>query len=331
MIISKTPFRISFFGGGSDYPEWYRENGGCVVSTTIDKYCFISLRNLPNFFEHNYRIVYSLIENVKNIRDINHPSVREVLTWKKINIGLEIHHDGDLPARSGLGSSSAFTVGLLNALEAYEGKIISKKKLATDAINIEQNIIKEKVGSQDQIACSYGGFNKITFNYDNSFSVDPIILLKNRSSELNKNLMLFFTGKTRIAAEIAADKINNIKNRSKELFEIMKMVDNCINIIQTKNSNLDEIGYLLDQTWKIKKSLSSKVSNNFIDDIYDLAKNNGALGGKLLGAGGGGFILFYVPLEKQKNIIKALNKLTYVPFKFENEGSSIVLYEPNGL
>jgi D-glycero-alpha-D-manno-heptose-7-phosphate kinase len=330
MIVSKTPFRISFFGGGSDYPAWYLENGGAVISTTIDKYCFISCRPLPKFFDHNHRIVYSIIESVKNINEIQHPSVREVLNWKRIKTGLEIHHDGDLPARSGLGSSSAFTVGLLNALEALEGKIISKKDLAKNAIHIEQNIINENVGSQDQVATSYGGLNKIKFNNDNSFNVEKIIIHPQRYKELDDNLLLFFTGTTRFASTIAEEQIKNIKNTSNQINEMVEMVDHSISILRN-NDSIDEFGKLLNKSWVLKKTLSTKISNNLIDNIYETALSNGALGGKLLGAGGGGFILFYVPKKKQKAVRQALDKLNNVPFNFDNQGSSIVLYEPNGL
>ncbi len=330
MIISKTPYRISFFGGGSDYPAWYLENGGSVISTSIDKYCFISCRPLPNFFDHNYRIVYSVIENVKNIDEIVHPSVRAILKWKEIKIGLEIHHNGDLPARSGLGSSSAFSVGLLNALEALNGKIISKKKLSQDAIYIEQEIINENVGSQDQIATAYGGFNKIMFNRNNSFDVEKIVIQPHRYKELNDNLLLFFTGTTRYASSIAKDQIQNIKNTTSQINAMVDMVDHSINILHS-NETIDEFGKLLHESWLLKKTLSNKISNTLIDNIYETALLNGALGGKLLGAGGGGFILFYVPKNKQKAVKTALKKFNHVPFSFENQGSSIALYEPNGL
>ena len=329
MIISKTPFRISFFGGGSDYPTWVKKFGGSVISASIDKYCFISCRSLPNFFEHNYRIVYSKIENVKKPDEIKHPSVRNILIWKKMLNGLEIHYDGDLPARSGLGSSSAFSVGLINAIEAYKGNMISKKELAKQAIHLEQNIIGENVGSQDQIASAYGGLNKISLNKDGTFKVKKIILEKKVLNKLNENFMLFFSGRTRIASSIAKEQIENISKNEKQIHQMVNMVDVSINLL-LKN-DLDSFGKLLNETWQMKKSLSNKISNAEIDEIYSLGIKNGALGGKLLGAGGGGFILFYAKKKDHLKIKNALSKLTFVPFNFENLGSSIVLYEPNGL
>ena len=331
MIITRTPYRISFFGGGTDYPGWFNKHNGAVLSTSINKYCFISCRRLPQFFEHKFRIVYSKIESVSNINEILHPSVRETLLFNKVKDGLEIHHDGDLPARSGLGSSSSFTVGLLNALEAQQGKLISKNELAKKAIHIEQNLIRENVGSQDQIATAYGGFNKISFFNNGEFFVQPIITSNERIQELNNNLMLFFTHTTRIASEIAAHHISNINKKNKELKLMFEMVNEAISLIQDQNEPIEKFGNLINETWKLKKSVSNKVSNEFIDNIYDQALKGGALGGKLLGAGGGGFILFFVPPKKQKKVIEKLKNLVHVPFKFENQGSSVVLFEPNGL
>ena len=331
MIITRTPFRISFFGGGTDYPPWFRKNGGSVLATTIDKYCYITCRHLPPFFEHKHRIVYSVIESVRELDQIKHPAVREVLRWAAINSGLEIHHDGDLPARSGLGSSSAFTVGLINALAALEGRIVSKEKLAMDSIHIEQNIIQENVGSQDQISASYGGFNKIKFNQDDSFDVQPIILDHSRKVELESHLMLFFTGLSRIASEVAAAKIANLDKREFELNRMHRMVDESIKILQEHQIPIEEFGYLLDQSWKLKRALSDKVSSQMIDALYAKAIEAGALGGKILGAGGGGFLLLFVKPERQAEVKAALNDLVYVPFKFENSGSKVVLYQPNGL
>lgn len=330
MIISRTPFRISFFGGGTDYPAWYRENGGMVLATTIDKYCYINCRYLPPFFEHKHRIVYSNIENVKSIEEIQHPSVRAVLNYYQFQDGIEIHHDGDLPARSGLGSSSSFTVGLINVIKALNGKYISKEELAREAINIEQNVINECVGSQDQISAAFGGFNHIEFMQNDTFQVRPIILRKGRLKELNDNLMLFFTGLSRNAPEVAESQINNFKNRETELMRIKDMVYEAISILESENS-LSGFGNLLHETWVNKRKLSSKVSNTEIDDIYNVAMANGAVGGKLLGAGGGGFMLFFVPPEKQEKIAEKLNHLVHVPFEFEGMGSRIVLYQPDGL
>jgi D-glycero-alpha-D-manno-heptose-7-phosphate kinase len=330
VIISRTPFRISFFGGGTDYPAWYREHGGMVLATTIDKYCYINCRYLPPFFEHKHRIVYSKIENVQNIDQINHPSVRAVLNYYKFQEGLEIHHDGDLPARSGLGSSSSFTVGLINVIKALNGKYISKEVLAREAINIEQNVINECVGSQDQISAAFGGFNYIEFMQNDTFQVRPVILKKDRLKELNGNLMLFFTGLSRNAPEIAKSQISNFKKREIELMRIKEMVHEAISILESENS-ITDFGKLLHETWSNKRKLSSQVSNAQIDEIYDTAMKNGAVGGKLLGAGGGGFILFFVPPEHQAKITEKLSHLVHVPFEFENSGSRIVLYQPNGL
>jgi len=331
MIITRTPFRVSFFGGGTDYPPWFRKSGGAVLATTIDKYCYITCRHLPPFFEHKHRIVYSVIESVRDIDEIKHPAVREVLRWAGIDRGLEIHHDGDLPARSGLGSSSAFTVGLVKALAALDGRIICKEKLASDSIHIEQNIIKENVGSQDQISAAFGGLNKIVFNPNDSFDVEPIILDHERKVALESHLMLFFTGLSRIASEVAESKIANLSNREKELNRMYQMVDEAIDILQDQDSSIEEFGYLLDQSWNLKRSLSEKVSNQEIDSLYAKAMQAGAIGGKLLGAGGGGFLLLFVKPELQEKVKFALANLVHVPFKFENSGSRVVLYQPNGL
>lgn len=330
MIVTRTPFRISFFGGGTDYPTWFQEHGGVVVATTIDKYCYISCRYLPPFFEHKYRIVYSRIENVVDPAEIQHPSVRAVLQYMGCKDGLEVHHDGDLPARSGLGSSSSFTVGLLNALKALNGSYISNEDLATLAIHIEQDVIKENVGSQDQISAAYGGFNRIEFLRNGRFRVNPVILHEDRLEGFQGSLMLFFTGFSRIASEIAKSKIDNISQRKKELTRMKEMADEAISILQG-NGSLDEFGYLLDQGWQYKKSLSDRVSTAQIDQIYEAAREAGALGGKLLGAGGGGFMLFFVRPEDQPRVRKCLDNLIHVPFRFENSGSRVVLYQPNGL
>ena len=331
MIITRTPFRISFFGGGTDYPEWYRDHGGAVLATTIDKYCYITCRPIPPFFEHKHRIVYSYIENVREIEQINHPSVKAVFKWANIEDGLEIHHDADLPARSGLGSSSAFTVGLIHALYALRGKMVSNERLAKDAIHIEQDLIGESVGSQDQISAAYGGLNKIDFHIDNTFNVQPLILPVHRREELLCNLMLFFTGFSRIADEIAKSKIVNMKNRKTELLSIREMVDEAITILNNSESNIEEFGKLLDESWKCKRSLSDRVSTPEIDQIYEHAKHAGAIGGKVLGAGGGGFMLLFVLPENQSAVRERLKKLVHVPFKFDNSGSRVVIYQPNGL
>jgi len=331
MIITRTPFRISFFGGGTDYPKWFTSNGGQVLATSINKYCYISCRKLPPFFEHKHRIVYSQLECVNDIDQINHPAVKAIFTKKNIQVGLEIHHDGDLPARSGLGSSSSFTVGLLHALHALEGKMVSQSELAKEAIDVEQNILQEHVGSQDQISAAYGGFNKIIFVKDGSFNVEPIFLQSNRKKELNDHLMLFFTGFSRIADAIAKSKIENFDNRIDELAKIGSMVDLGMQILISPNTPISDFGVLLDEAWKNKRLLSNQVSTPSIDGIYEKAKAAGAIGGKLLGAGGGGFILLFVSPHLQESVRIALSNLVYVPFEFENTGSRVVLYQPDGL
>jgi D-glycero-alpha-D-manno-heptose-7-phosphate kinase len=331
MIISRTPFRISFFGGGTDYPAWFHENGGVVLASTIDKYCYISCRFLPPFFDHKFRVVYSKIENVREISQIEHPAAREVLKWLRCEKGLEIHHDGDLPARSGLGSSSSFTVGLINAVMALNGRYISKDELADSAIHLEQDALKENVGSQDQISVAHGGFNRIEFKRDNTYDVTPVVLPKSKLISLQNSLMLFFTGISRFSSEVAKTQIENIKKHESALHRMEEMVGEALTILNGRDDSLDDFGRLLDQAWKYKKSLSDKVSNSTIDQIYQEAVNVGALGGKILGAGGGGFILFYVRPENQSAVKTRLHNLIHVPFRFENTGSRIVLYQPDGL
>jgi D-glycero-alpha-D-manno-heptose-7-phosphate kinase len=331
MIITRTPFRISFFGGGTDYPAWYQEHGGLVLATTIDKYCYITCRHLPPFFEHKHRIVYSRIENVRRIEDIEHPAARAVLQWAGCQEGLEIHHDGDLPARSGLGSSSAFTVGLVHALAALEGRYIAKEELASKAIHIEQKIIRENVGSQDQVSAAFGGFNRIEFLPDDTFRVAPIILSKDRLHELQTHLMLCFTGFSRIASEVARSTIDNVRKREVELKRMQEMVDEAIRVMQPGNRPIEEFGRMLHENWKYKRSLSNKVSTAEIDAMYEAAIDAGALGGKILGAGGGGFLLLFARPEQQAQIRERLKGLIHVPFRFESFGSRVVLYSPNGL
>ncbi len=331
MIISKTPYRISFFGGGTDFPLWFKENGGSVLSTSIDKYCYISCRYLPKFFEHNYRFVYSTIEDVRSIDEIKHPAIKGVLQWMKWTDGIEMHHDGDLPARSGLGSSSSFTVGLINTLNAMRGKHSSKIDLANDAIFVEQNVIKETVGCQDQIAAAYGGFNRIDFFGENSFSVHPIIMQNSRIEELQNHLLLFFTGISRFSNDIEKSKVTNFSIKRDDLNRMQQMVPQAIDLLSDPQKDILEFGYLMNEAWRYKKSLSTEVSNPKIDEIYDSALKAGAIGGKLLGAGGGGFFLFFAQPKRHSEIKEKLAKLTYVPFKFEFAGSDIVLYQPNGL
>lgn len=329
MIITQTPYRISFFGGGTDYPTWFREYGGAVLSSSINKYCYISCRRLPPFFEHKHRIVYSQIESVREISEIHHPSVRAVLQQFNQEDGVEIHHDGDLPARSGIGSSSSFTVGMLKTMYAMQGRMISKYDLAAEAIHIEQNVIGEAVGSQDQIAAAYGGINKIVFHPNNSFTVEPIIMTSDRIREFNSNLLLFFTGFSRTAAVVAKTKIDNMQNKKRQLMVMKAFVDEGIGILQNERRNLDEIGSLLHESWKLKRELSDQVSNLAIDEIYQAGLDAGATGGKILGAGGGGFVLFYVQPEKQAAVRERLSKLIEVSFAFDYQGSRVSFYDPS--
>lgn len=323
MIISRTPFRISFFGGGTDYPDWYREHGGAVLSTTFDKYSYISCRELPPFFDHKHRIAYSKLEYVNDAKEIEHPAIRGIFNELNISKGMEIHCDADLPARSGLGSSSSFVVGMLQALKAQQGDYVSKDWLAKEAIRMEQSVLGECVGSQDQIAAAYGGFNFIEFKKGGDFEVTPLNISKERSDELNSHLLLFFTGFSRIASDIAKSKVANFIQRENELHAIRTQVDDAIDILKN-GRDIQEFGQLLDKAWRLKRNLSEKVSNNDIDQIYAKAKENGALGGKILGAGGGGFMLIFAAPDKHDNIIYALKELIHVPFQFENSGTQII-------
>jgi D-glycero-alpha-D-manno-heptose-7-phosphate kinase len=330
MIVSRTPFRVSLFGGGTDYPQWYRRHGGAVVGGAIDKYAYISLRTRPPFFEAKHRIVYAAIELVNDAAEICHPVVRALLQEFKISQGLEIHYNGDLPSRSGLGSSSSFTVGLLNALYAHLGRMSNKRHLAEEAIHIEQNVIGENVGSQDQVWAAYGGLNRIDFSPEGgSFDVTPLILPLGRRQALESNLLLFFTGLSRIASNVAKEKIANMERSEDQLRAMRAMVDESIGILQDETRPIDEIGRLLHESWQIKRSLADSVSNPQIDELYELALRHGALGGKLLGAGGGGFLLLYVPPERQAGLREQLSPRIAVPFRFESSGSKIVVYEPN--
>lgn len=327
MIISRTPFRISFFGGGTDYPVWYKKNGGSVLSTAINKYCYINCRILPPFFEHNIRVVYSQIENRNSYEEIRHPSVRETMRFLGIETGLEIHHDGDLPARSGLGSSSAFTVGLLHALYVLKGYAPVKKQLAEESIFIEQELIRETVGSQDQIAAAFGGLNHICFATDGGFHVHPVTISRERQKELTNHLMLFYTGVKRVASDVAQSYIAMTPDRGKQLKKIGGFVNEGLSIL-TGDQDIMDFGRLLHEAWLEKKSLSDKVSNSYVNHIYEAAMGNGAIGGKLLGAGGGGFLLLFVPPEYRKRVRLALNNLIHVPFDIDHSGSQIIFSEP---
>ena len=325
MVISQTPYRISFFGGGTDYPVWAREHGGAVLSTSINKYLYTSVRILPPFHEHKFRITYSKIENVRTIDEIVHPAVREVFRYLKITDGIELHNDSDLPARSGIGSSSSFVVGLLNALYALQGKIIDKESLALQSIYIEQTILKENVGCQDQIAASFGGFNHIKFHQNGAFSVEPVTVKESRMSELQRHLMLFYTGTTRVASVVAAEQIKNTPKKQSELRAIHQMVNEGINILNS-DAHITDFGKLLHEAWQMKRQLSDKITNSMIDEIYTAGLSAGAVGGKLLGAGSGGFMLMFVPPEKQFYVAEKLSKLLPINFSFETGGSKIIFY-----
>ena len=323
MLISKTPYRISFFGGGTDYPFWYRKYGGEVISTTIDKYIYLTCRNLPEFFDHKYRIVYSKIELAQNIDQIQHVVVRKLLKHLKFNQGLELHYDGDLPAQSGMGSSSSFIVGCINTLFNIQNLKLSKKKLAKVSVNFEQKILKEIVGSQDQIAASYGGFNSIKFLKDGSYIVRDLKIGKKIEKKLNDRLILLFTGNQRRANDIAKTYVNHLTTKKKnQMLEIQSFVNKAKKYL--KKGNLDDFGDLLNESWQKKKELSNNISSSLIDDIYHKAIKHGSLGGKILGAGGGGFFLFYIKDDKIENFKRAFKKYTLISFKFENEGSKII-------
>jgi D-glycero-alpha-D-manno-heptose-7-phosphate kinase len=326
MIFCRTPYRISLFGGGTDYPAWYRNNGGSVLSTTINKYSYITCRNLPPFFDYKYRIRYYQREETRTIDEIQHPSVRECLRFIGVSEGIDIVHHGDLPAQSGLGSSSTFTVGLLHALSAMKHEMWSKQELALSAIKIEQDYIGENVGSQDQTAAAFGGLNRIDFGGPNEVTVSPLILHPTKLKSLEDHQMLFFTGFSRSASNIAEEQIKNIPEKTNNLNQMKQLVDEAINILQKKEIKLEDLGCLLNEQWIIKQNMSSKITNPNINAIYKAGMNAGALGGKLLGAGGGGFILFLVKPELQKQIRKKLEHLLYVPIKFEQLGSQIIYY-----
>jgi len=323
MIISRTPFRISFFGGGTDYPDWYYKHGGAVLATTIDKYCYINCRYLPPFFDHRYCIVYSKVEHCQTVEEIAHPAVREALRYLEIQRGVEIHHDADIPARSGVGSSSAFTVGLLNALYALKGQMVSKHRLATESVHLEQDILKETVGSQDQVLAAYGGLNHIVFHQNGEISVTPITVGAERMKELASHLMLFYTGIKRTASNIAESFVTGIDDRRRQLRVMKDLVDESISIVSCDRDIL-EFGELLHEAWLAKRSLSASISNADVDALYDAARAAGAIGGKLIGAGGGGFFLLFVPPSKQPNVRETLNTLVHVPFKFDFSGSQII-------
>ena len=326
MIITKTPFRMSFFGGGTDMPEFFNENKGAVISTTFDKYAYVTVRHLPRFFDYTTEIKYSKTERVNKLDDIEHPMIRNAMKMLDMH-ELHISYDADLPGRTGLGTSSTFAVGLLNAFYSLKGKFASKKQLADDAINLERVLCDEAGGWQDQIAASFGGFNRIDFD-NNGYSVTPIIISPERKQRLSENLLLFFTGFTRFSADIQKKTKSTIDSKKQHLLKMLSLVDEAQNILEDKNVDLDSFGRLLDVTWKLKRQTGESVSKDSIDALYEKGLKAGALGGKLLGAGGGGFLLFYVRREDQKNVRNALSDLMEVPFDFENGGTRVVYYAP---
>lgn len=326
MIITKTPFRMSFFGGGTDMESFFKENGGSVLSTTFDKYCYVNVRHLPRFFDYSTELSYSKIERVTDVNDIEHPAIRNAMKMLDMH-ELRLTYEADLPARSGLGTSSSFAVGMLNAFYALKGKCASKKQLADEAIYLERVLCNEAGGWQDQIATSFGGFNRIDFNVD-GYAVRPIIISPERKRQLNNNLMLFFTGFTRFSSDMQkANKLDD-DSKKKQLKEMLVLVDEAESVLTDKSKDLDDFGRLLDVTWKIKRQTGKSVSTNHIDELYEKVIQAGALGGKLLGAGGGGFLVFYVQPEKQIEVKKAMKDLMYIPFKFEDTGTQVIYYGP---
>ena len=327
MIITKTPFRMSFFGGGTDMENYFRENGGAVLSTTFDKYCYVNVRHLPRFFDYSTEITYSKTERVSNIDDIQHPAIRNAMKMLDMH-ELRLSYEADLPARSGLGTSSSFAVGMLNAFYALKGKYADKKKLADEAIYLERVLCQEAGGWQDQIAASFGGFNRIDFN-ENGYEVYPVIISPERKKRLNANLLMFFTGFTRFSSDVQkANSSGGSKDKNAMLREMYSLVGEAEKVLTEKTAELADFGRLLDYTWKLKRQTGSAVSTNSIDDLYSRGIEAGALGGKLLGAGGGGFLIFYVQPEYQENVKKAMSDLLYIPFEFENGGTRVIHYTP---
>ena len=323
MIITKTPYRISFFGGGTDYPTWFEKHPGAVLTSSINKYSYIYYRKLPPFLDHLSQVVSYNMERIKCNSTIEHPLVKALLEYLSIKDGVSIYHDGDLPARSGLGSSSVFTVGALQALAALNKEPLSKHELAQEAIHVERHIVKDEVGLQDQVEAAFGGINKIEFYKDHSFKVFPLNLSASRVLELQSNMMLFYTGVVRQASHIAAQKVAHFDEKQAVLQKMYEMVDTSIDILDT-NKPIEDFGILLDETWRLKKSIADPISTALIDDLYSKALDAGALGGKILGAGGGGFFLLFVPPENQNKVLKALDNFLHIPFEFEFLGSKIL-------
>ena len=327
MIITKTPFRMSFFGGGTDIEKYFREYGGAVLSTTFDKYCYVNVRHLPPFFDYSTELSYSKTERVSKIDEIIHPAIRNAM--KMLNMyDIRLTYEADLPARSGLGTSSSFAVGMLNAFYALKGKYVDKKRLADEAIYLERTLCNESGGWQDQIAASFGGMNRIEFNKDGTYEVRPVIIHPDRKIELNNRLVMFFTGFTRFSSEIQKENLVGYFEKVKQLQKMYSLVNDAEAILTGKHGDLDDFGRLLDATWKLKRSTGSAISSNSIDSLYAKGIEAGALGGKLLGAGGGGFMVFYVQPEKKQALMDAMKDMLYVPFKFEDGGTQVIYYSP---
>lgn len=327
MIITKTPFRMSFFGGGTDMEKFFREYGGAVISTTFDKYCYVTVRHLPRFFEYSTEIAYSKMERVTSIESIDHPAVRNAMKMLDMH-EIRLTYEADLPARSGLGTSSSFAVGMLNAFYCLKGKFADKRKLADDAIYLERSLCQEAGGWQDQIAAAFGGLNRIDFNTDGSYTVKPIIIHPERKKQLNENLLMFFTGFTRFSSDMQRENQSGYDEKIKQLKEMYQLVDEAETILEDKYSDLDSFGRLLNKTWMLKKQTGKAISSSSINSLYERGLNAGAIGGKLLGAGGGGFLLFYVQPEKKESVMDAMSDLLYIPFSFEDGGSSVIHYSP---
>lgn len=327
MIITKTPFRMSFFGGGTDLESFFREYGGAVLSTTFDKYCYVNVRHLPRFFDYSTELSYSKIERVTDIEDIEHPAIKHAMKMLDIH-EIRLTYEGDLPARSGLGTSSSFAVGMLNAFHALKGKYADRKRLADEAIYLERVLCNEAGGWQDQIAAAYGGMNRIDFNKDGSYDVKPIIIHPDRKNQLNENLLMFFTGFTRLSSELHKANKSDYEKKTKQLQEMYTLVDEAEKVLVDKYSDLDDFGRLLDKSWRLKRQTGKSITTDSIDSLYEKGIAAGALGGKLLGAGGGGFLVFYVRSEKREAVMKAMEDLLYVPFKFEEGGSRVIYYNP---
>ena len=327
MIITRTPFRMSFFGGGTDMKDFFTEHGGAVISTTFDKYCYVIVRHLPRFFNYSTELSYSKIERVTNIDAIEHPAVKNAMKMLDMH-EIRLTYEADLPARSGLGTSSSFAVGMLNAFYALKGKYADKKKLADDAIYLERDLCNEAGGWQDQIAASFGGFNRINFNKDGTYDVYPLIIHPDRKKKLDDNLMMFFTGFTRFSSDMQKANAKGYQDKTKQLLEMLDLVDDAQKILTDKNTDLDDFGRMLDHTWKLKRQTGGAITTNSIDELYQRGIDAGALGGKLLGAGGGGFLVFYVQPEKKKAVKEAMKDLLYVPFHFEDGGTRVIHYTP---